>query len=68
MFESGGDAIRAHKDSFDILKSKDVRRLIEIVGKEESEMRSLVFHSLWTLEYLAICQPFSVRTRIRRRA
>ena len=33
MFEFGGDAIRVHKDSFDILKGKDVRRLIEIVRK-----------------------------------
>ena len=33
MFEFGGDAIRVRKDSFDILKSKDVRRLIEIVRK-----------------------------------
>ena len=33
MFEFGGDAIRVHKDSFDILKSKDVGRLIEIVRK-----------------------------------
>ena len=33
MIESGGDAVRVHKDSFDILKDKDVRRLIEIVRK-----------------------------------
>ena len=31
MFECGGDAIRVHKDSFDIFKDRDVRRLIEIV-------------------------------------
>ena len=33
MLEQGGDAIRVHKESFDILKNKDMTRLIEIVDQ-----------------------------------
>ena len=33
MLEQGGDAIRVHKESFDVLKNKDRTRLIEIVDQ-----------------------------------
>ena len=33
MLEQGGDAIRVHKESFDILKNEDMTRLIEIVDQ-----------------------------------
>ena len=58
MLESGGDAIRVHKDSFDILKGKDVRRLIEIVRKNpECDLWSSIPCGPWsTWQYVNLSQ------------
>ena len=55
MLEQGGDAIRVHKESFDILKNKDMTSLIEIVDQNPGCDLFMGLNPMRTMEYLAVC-------------
>ena len=57
MLEQGGDAIRVHKESFDILKNKDMTRLIEIVDQNPGcDLWGSIPCGPWSTVSMLICR------------